>query len=758
MPLLPAALAFAAGMATASWVGEAPAWRAAALATAAGAAFLLLRLSAAGALALLVAIAALGVLRATPPPLPAGHVTRLSLPARARVEGRLAGEPVRWARDRTRLLLDVERVDETPRHGRVQATLYGEPPDLAGRQRLRLTLRLHRARGFRNPGTFDHGAYLARQGVHVVGTGRAHTVEPLEPPAPTRATRARRRAVAMLQAALPPASAALLAGLLLGERTALPPELDRSFRAAGVSHILAVSGFNVALLAGAVWVALGAVGVPRRVTAAGALAAVLAFAAVVGPEPSVLRATLMAALVLGALVLDRQAAVVNSLALAALAILALRPADLHDPGFQLSFAATAGIVAAPIPRGRLAGALAVSAVAQAAVLPVTLAHFNQVSTLGLLANLVVVPLAALATILGLAGLATGLASEVAGHALLGATWPVLLLLRGAVALAASVPWAVIHLPAPGPFACALYALALGLGLAAWRTGREDGRRARRTGTAALALGVAAAALALWPALRAADGRLRVVVLDVGQGDAIVVEGPDGRVVLVDAGSGGPYRLDAGERVVAPFLWNRGHLRLAGTVTTHPDSDHAGGMAAIHRLFPVGERWDVTRPLREPLALGGVLITPLNGGAGPWGPAAGESDNDRALVLRVDYGLASFLLASDIEAAAERRLAAAGAVLAATVLKVPHHGARTSTGPLLAAAVRPSVAVVSVGARNAYGHPDPGVLARLAAAGARIFRTDRDGAVVLETDGRVLDVRRWATGATERLCLDPETIC
>jgi competence protein ComEC len=301
---------------------------------------------------------------------------------------------------------------------------------------------------------------------------------------------------------------------------------------------------------------------------------------------------------------------------------------------------------------------------------------------------------------------------------------------------------------------AAYAVALGLGLAAWRAARDDGRGARRMGGAALALGAAAATLTLWPALRPADGRLRVVVLDVGQGDAIVVEGPDGRAVLVDAGSGGPYRLDAGERVVAPFLWNRGHLRLAGTVTTHPDSDHAGGMGAIHRLFPVGERWDVRRPLGEPLALGGAIVTPLGGG----GPAAGVSDNDRALVLRVDYGLASFLLASDIEVAAERRLAASGAVLAATVLKVPHHGARTSTSPLLAAAVRPSVAVVSVGARNAYGHPDPDVLARLAAAGARIFRTDRDGAVVLETDGRVLEITRWATRATERLCLDPETIC
>jgi competence protein ComEC len=254
-------------------------------------------------------------------------------------------------------------------------------------------------------------------------------------------------------------------------------------------------------------------------------------------------------------------------------------------------------------------------------------------------------------------------------------------------------------------------------------------------------------------VRPPDGVLRVTVLDVGQGDAVVVETPDGRALLIDAGSGGPGRLDVGERVVAPFLWNRGILRLAATAVTHLDADHAGGMPAVHRLLGVPRRLTAESLAPEPYAAGGAVLSLVRPRAEP---QAGR--NDESLVLRLEYGLASFLLASDIEAAREAELLAAGAPLAATVLKVAHHGARASSTAGFLRAVGPTVAVISVGARNVYGHPDPGVLARLDAAGARVLRTDRDGAVVFETDGRTLAVTRWAARATERFCLDPETIC
>jgi len=748
MPLAPLAVAFAAGIALAPWIAPRAAWALVAAGLAATVLVLVLGQAAHALAPLLAAIAMLGALRATPAPLAADHVGRLPLPATARVEARLAADPIAWAPDRARLALDVESVDGVPRSGRISLGLYGPPPPLAEGQRIVVDARLERPVGFRDPGVFDVAARLAREGIHVTGSASATRVVPLEPPAPPWPARVRRFALAAFAERLPPASAGLLGGLVLGNRTALPADVQDAFRRAGVFHVLAVSGFNVALLAGAVWTLARAAGSGRRTAATGAIVAVLGFAAVVGPEPSVIRATIMAVLVLAAVLLEREASVTNSLALAALAILAARPGDLLDPGFQLSFAATAGIVAAPMPRGTMAAALAVSLAAQLAVLPVALVHFNQLSTVGIIANLAAVPLAGAATVLGLLAVVAAAVGDLAAAAAFGAVWPLLLLLRAVAALAAAVPGAVIRLPAPGAGAVIAYAAGLGGALAAWRWRARRGPCRTLAAGATLAL-LTAAALAALPILTRGDGRLRVTVLDVGQGDAIVVETPDGRAVVVDAGAGGPWRLDAGERAVAPFLWNRGVLALHATLTTHADIDHAGGMAALRRLFAVTESWD---DAARPRSVGGALLTPIV----PDVPDGRR--NDRATMLRVEMGLASVLLASDVEAAGERALLEARIPLGATVLKVGHHGAATSSTAPFLAAVRPTVAIVSVGARNLYGHPDAGTLARLGAVGARVYRTDRDGAVLVETDGRTLSVTRWSDRSVERFCLDPETIC
>jgi competence protein ComEC len=798
VPLAPLALAFALGIALAPRCPPRAAWWT--WAGSLAAAFLL----ALGprrrwaVIPLLAGTAALGALRATSPPLPADHIAHLPMPATARVEGTLVAEPIRWAPDRARLLVDVERADDLPRSGRLQAAIYGELPDLAEGQRISAVLTLREASGFRNPGVFDYAEYLAREGIGALATGRADRVAPLEPPDPPWPVRVKRRALEIMRGALPPTSAALLSGLLLGDRSGLPRDLDDAFRRAGVYHVLAVSGFNVALLAASVFALLVMARASRHAAAVGSMATVIAFACVVGPEPSVLRATIMAVLILGALVLEREASVLNSLALAALAILTARPGDLRDPGFQLSFVATAGLILAPLPRNRVLAAFGVSAAAQLAVLPVTLTHFNQVSTIGAITNLAAVPLAGIATVLGLAGVALtaaleparhlfpAIAVEAPGHALLNAVWPVLLALRGAVRVAASVPGAVVHMPAPHWTAVVAYAAALALALSAWRlragagghrdlTANRDApvdaenprapassrpsRVMRRPGRvvagAAVALGLTALAIQAWPIIRPPDGRLRVTVLDVGQGDAVVLEAPDGRTALLDAGPGGPHRLDTGERVVAPFLWNRGHLSLAVALATHADVDHAGGLPAIRRLFRLPEpgtpqaldAW----ARRSGLGLA-VLEAPRRAAEGP------PTRNDAALALRLELGLVSFLLASDITARTEGDLLRGRAPLAATVLKVAHHGARGSSTAAFVAAVNPAIAVISVGARNAYGHPSPQTLARLRAAGATIYRTDRDGAVSLETDGRALTVATWATRRRDRYCLAPDAIC
>ncbi|MEX2221556.1 MAG: ComEC/Rec2 family competence protein, partial [Candidatus Rokuibacteriota bacterium] len=277
---------------------------------------------------------------------------------------------------------------------------------------------------------------------------------------------------------------------------------------------------------------------------------------------------------------------------------------------------------------------------------------------------------------------------------------------------------------------------------------------------------------IWPWLRPTETMLRVTFLDVGQGDAALIELPEGPRLLVDGGPGGARRFDVGERVVAPFLWNRPLARLDVVALSHWDADHSGGLAAVLTRFHVGEFWETGRPPAGPaetlaalirsraprrvlaagqrLWLGGALITVL-------GPAPGprQAANDESLVLRLDWRGFSLLLAGDLGPRGEALLLERGGPVRALALKVAHHGSRfSSTAPFLARA-GPRIAVVSVGTRNPFRHPSPDALARLEAAGARVYRTDRDGAVILETDGRVLRVTAWARGVTETFAPDPD---
>jgi len=794
-PLLPLSAALALGIVLAAWATSVPGWLLAAggLLLAVGAcatAFGPDGTCESAATAVLLALAVvLGALRGATEQLPADHIARAKLASVVnvpvvKVEGRLAEEPVRWASGRTRLILDVDgffdEADRRPASGRLQVTLYGETAAVGEGQRVSVELKLARPRGFRNPDAFDYPAFLRREGILLVGSGRAESLVPLTPDEPPWPVRVKRWAVAVIGAHLPETSAALLAGLILGEKTGLPAETDEAFRRAGVYHILAVSGFNVALLASSVFFVLSALGVSRRTTAVAAGVALVGFALVVGGQASVLRATVMGLLLLTAMLLDRESQLMNALALAALVLLVWRPGDLWDPGFQLSFAATAGIIyltpsitswlAARGWPAWLATAVAVSVGAQAAVTPVMLAHFNQLSLVGIVANLVVVPLAAVGTTLGMLALLVALASAAAADVLFQALWLALLALRAAVWAAAAVPAAMIHLPAPGWTAilswCGLLVLMPVLDARRW------------TRVAAAGCLAAALALSIWPWVRPGDGRLRVTFLDVGQGDAILVELPEGPRLLVDGGPAGARRLDVGERVLAPFLWNRPALRLDAVAVSHSDPDHSGGLRAVLTRFRVGELWENGRwgpgseeTLRaaersgacrrtlvagQRMWLGSALVTVLNpDGTQSLDEPPPKGENEESLVLRLDWRGFSLLLTGDLGRPGEERVLASHAPVRALALKVGHHGSRFSSTDEFLAATRAAVAVISVGARNPFRHPTPEALGRLEAAGARIYRTDRDGAVVLETDGVTLWITRWASGTVERIDLDPE---
>ncbi|MFQ5520350.1 MAG: ComEC/Rec2 family competence protein, partial [Candidatus Methylomirabilia bacterium] len=244
MPLAPLALAFCAGVMGAAWVqpNSLLLLSLGAGLSLAGASTLRFGRSGLATFILLLLLALLGLLHAARPRLPPDHLAHLRLPATVTLEGRLAREPIRYAPDRTRLLIDVEGVQQDgarlrPARGRVQVTLYGEPPGLTTGQPITGAFRLSRPAGFRNPGGFDYPAYLARRGIFLVGSGRAERLRPLSPEDPPWTVRVRRWALTTLHRHLPPRSAALLAGLLLGERAELPRSLDEAFRRAGVYHI-----------------------------------------------------------------------------------------------------------------------------------------------------------------------------------------------------------------------------------------------------------------------------------------------------------------------------------------------------------------------------------------------------------------------------------------------------------------------------------------------------------------------------------------
>jgi competence protein ComEC len=284
----------------------------------------------------------------------------------------------------------------------------------------------------------------------------------------------------------------------------------------------------------------------------------------------------------------------------------------------------------------------------------------------------------------------------------------------------------------------------------------------------------AALIIIYPfSARFEHGRLEITVLDVGQGDSIFVAFPDGRTMLVDAGGlpGANYihgmrpGLDIGEDVVSPFLWSRGLKRIDTLVMTHPHEDHLGGMPAVLRNFRIGELWvgrdEDTPGYRKVLAEAKTRKTPVvhrvRGDHFEWAGTRvsvlwpDSSDparalNDDSLVLRLEDGANSFLLTGDIERAVERRILGNGDEIGANFLKIPHHGAKTSSTPAFLDAVHPAIAAISVGEANPYGHPSPDTVERIRAEGTRLFRTDRDGAVTVITDGLSMNVRSFLTCA------------
>ena len=582
--------------------------------------------------------------------------------------------------------------------------------------------------------------------------------------------------------ALPEPEASLAAGILLGVRSSLPPDLRDDMNDTGTSHLTAVSGQNVVLIAGFV-IAMLAWAIGRRPAAWVALVALIAYSLVVGLQPSVFRAMIMGAIYVSATIAGRQNTAWYALVIAAAVMTAFEPHVVRDVSFQLSFAASLGLVtlAGPLredveavmhrflPDGVpriLAPITEVATVTSAAILftlPIMAINFERISLVAPVANLFAVPaFVALAFTAAISGAVGSIPGVDAGF-MVWFAWPAAAYMTAVVGIFAAIPHATVGYPfASTPAAFAYYAF---LAIGVWQVRSGNLQRKERQESppinwrvlqpaAAGALIIALASALLWLAATAPpSGRLSVTFLDVGQGDAALIEGPAGHRILVDGGPSGAALKRALNRHL-PFYDRRIDL----AVLTHPDADHAGGLPSLLESYRVGGVMTagthadtaVYAELRDAIHREGVAeVTARRGhwidlgdGArltvlGPVTPAHATtaSPNDASIVLRLSHGGLSLLLTGDITADAEEALLRAGTDVTSDVLHVPHHGSRTSTTEPFLARTRTHLGVISVGESNRFGHPAPEVLDRL--AGHLILRTDLHGDITIQTDGHRL---------------------
>ncbi|MHC1697209.1 MAG: DNA internalization-related competence protein ComEC/Rec2 [Geobacteraceae bacterium] len=639
---------------------------------------------------------------------------------------------------------------------------------------IRFVSRVSRPRNFGIPGEFDYERYLAFRRVYATAFSqsaaeviliRAGIAYPLQNFMDRIAADLGKR----IGALLPADEGAVLRALLLGESGLLPQDTRDLYARTGVNHILSISGFHVGVIALFIFSLLFCAARcsqflllyanPRRTILLLTIPVVIFYLFLTGGAPATVRSVIMISAYIIAILLQRETDPIHSLMLAALVILAWSPAALFDISFQLSFLALWGILALtpllmqPFQRNKpgfvrnLLLFLMVSVAATAATLLPVAGYFHKPTLTGLVANFFVIPL------LGYGGVVLGFSSlsfiqvlpQLAGFLLTLAGF--LVYLSGKIL---SCLDAIPLLPLWGNSRFDLLLLMVFLGSCTFLV------RRKRVIVCCL-VGAAFFLLRVVPA-ESETCKLRLDFYSVGQGESSLITLPDGKKMLVDGG--GSFReggLDPGERLLAPAFWHRGIERLDYLVLTHPHPDHLNGLLFLARNFPVGEFWEsgwhdgnseylaLKKLLREkgvpvrridassrPILLGGIVIEPLSPQRPPAvaGTASSGNLNEGSLVFRLRYGELSILFTGDIGQDTEQRLVERSAELRCTVLKVPHHGSRTSSSELFLAATSPECVLISAGYGNRFRLPAAATMTRLRRRALPIYRTDLDGTVTV----------------------------
>jgi competence protein ComEC len=706
-------------------------------------------------------------------------------------------EPVRHGPNRAVIVLCVpevaDRHDANEVHGRVRLTWRDPDQSLVQGETISVMARVRTPSGMVNPGGFDYGAYLERQGIDAVAsvsgpgrvTVRASMAYDLRWTLWGTVDEWRNRIRQAATSSLHGAALGIYLGMIIGEPDYISPETRDLFMATGTVHILSISGSHLGLIAVAsffvirrgcrllppTWLLhLSRYTTPTRLAAMLTVPPVVFYTLLAGAQVATVRSLVMILLFLLAVWLGRESQILLALAVAAWLILLHDPQTLFDISFQLSFVSVLAIaLVLQTEQGggdefeydpstktarawrwvwsycRMTGGVTL------ATLPIVAHYFNQIPWVGLIGNLIVVPIAGF--VLVPIGLMSAIWYLVAGGETLPASQAnqiisdVLFRIVEALANILAAEWHVASPSIP-----AIVAFYLFLGVAMWPLKSVWLRR----GSAAVAAFIVI--WWVWSPRGWSDGEtLRVTFLDVGQGDACLIELPDGKTILIDGGA--TYEtFDIGRAVVAPYLWNRGITHLDHVIGTHSQLDHIGGLAWTVKKFTVGRYWNNgtardeafyqrlqeslhAHHVMEQIAEEGHMVIdagpcrvrvlnplPANSALSMVGNVkSGSGLNNRSIVTRLDCGPHSFLFTADIETDTIARLQA-NPSFKARVVKVPHHGARSSLNTEWIAKTSPEIAVISVGRVNSYGHPTAPVLAAYEAQGTRLLRTDRDGAI------------------------------
>lgn len=686
----------------------------------------------------------------------------------------------------------VRQTPDGPRpvRGRFRLTFYRvtEIPFEYG-DRLAMEVSLRWPRTFLNPGVFDREAYAQREGTSGVTDLRrvdlARKVGEGGSPLLKRLYRARERLRRQIAQEMTGEPAGILMAMLLGQPGGLTPALREIFASAGVVHLLSVSGSHLAFVSllffggtrqlllhlPAAWLLrLSLWAIPSQWAALATVPPLVFYTFLAGAQVATLRSLTMLLIYLLSVWLRRAGEAKTSLSVAALLILADDPLALFDLSFQFSFLSVLALIltterwglpgeagAGPTIPGDVEGWVAslrlmfqITVGTTLALTPLTLYYFHSFSWIGLLANAIAIPVA------GIFIVPLGLVSVVISFFTGSFPWPALHQQLGAgffrlLAFFADLPGAGMKFPSPP-----LWEVALFYGGIVWLYMR------RAPGWTFV---FATALLLVTASYRATPDALRIAFLDVGPGDATVIEFPEGQVMLVDGGAGGDF--DVGAVAVAPYLWQRGIRRIDEMIGTHPQNDHMGGLANLVRTFDVGRIWTngtesrtlfysmLKRSMNEkgliervahdglsPLAIGQCRIDFLN----RLQPAA-KNRNDRSVVFRLhcpaqnDFSL---LMTGDIERKGQQallqRASSTQSILRSVLLKVPHHGSRGAIDTAFLATVAPRVAVLSAGRRNRYGHPHAETLSAYARQGIALYQTSKRGAVVVEVTQNRMSIR------------------